>query len=57
MKAGQPVGLARSCFASGFVKAEARLRDGQVLTQRFWKDGELAAPALAEETARSTTAP
>ncbi|MCX6903870.1 MAG: toxin-antitoxin system YwqK family antitoxin [Verrucomicrobia bacterium] len=47
MKAGQPDGLARSYFASGYLKAEASLRQGQVLTQRFWKDGEQAASALA----------
>lgn len=47
MKAGQPEGLARSYFVSGYLKAEASLHHGQVLTQRFWKDGEQTASALA----------
>jgi len=53
MRASQPDGLARSYFPSGFLQAEARLRDGQVLTQRFWKDGENPAPALAQSMSPS----
>ncbi|MBI4325504.1 MAG: hypothetical protein HY674_09600 [Chloroflexi bacterium] len=50
MKTGQPDGLAWSYFPSGFVKAEARLRDGQVLEQHFWKDGKREGPALAQNS-------
>lgn len=49
LQAGQPDGVARSWFPSGSLKAEATLKSGQVLTQKFWKDGEqVAEPVLAE---------
>lgn len=40
MKAGQPDGLSRAYFPSGSLKAEATLRNGKVMEQHFWKDGE-----------------
>lgn len=43
---GQPEGITRAYYPSGFVKAEARLKAGEVLEQRFCKDGELAAGDL-----------
>jgi hypothetical protein len=43
---GQPEGVSRAYYPSGFVKAEARLKAGEVLEQRFCKDGELAAGDL-----------
>ena len=39
--AGSPDGLSLAYFPSGFLKARATLRGGQVVRQRFWKDGEL----------------
>ena len=47
--AGEPEGVARSWFPSGSLKAEVTLKSGQVLTQKFWQDGEqVAEPVLAE---------
>ncbi len=47
--AGQPDGLARSWFPSGSLKAEVTLKSGQVVTQKFWKDGErVPEPVLAK---------
>lgn len=40
MKSGQAEGMARAYFASGFVKSRITLRDGKVVEQKFWKDGE-----------------
>ncbi len=49
LQAGQPDGLARSWFPSGSLKAEVTLKSGQVLTQKFWKDGERTPePVLAQ---------
>jgi antitoxin component YwqK of YwqJK toxin-antitoxin module len=49
LQAGQPEGVARSWFPSGSLKAEVTLKSGQVLTQKFWKDGErVPEPALAQ---------
>ena len=41
----QPDGLSRAWFPSGCLKAEVALRVGQVVTQRFWKDGEMCGSA------------
>lgn len=47
--AGEPEGVARSWFPSGSLKAEVTLKSGQVLTQKFWKDGEqVPEPVLAQ---------
>ena len=54
MKAGQPEGVAKSFFPSGFVKAEAMLRDGRLMEQHFWKDGERADPPQVATSSRST---
>ena len=43
MQESQPEGLSRSYFPSGFLKAQVTLRDGKVLDQKFWKDGEYGA--------------
>ena len=43
LRLGEPVGTSRAYHASGFLKAEAIHESGQVITQRFWKDGEFAA--------------
>jgi antitoxin component YwqK of YwqJK toxin-antitoxin module len=49
LRTGQPEGVARSWFPSGSLKAEVTLKSGQVLTQKFWQDGEqVAEPVLAE---------
>jgi antitoxin component YwqK of YwqJK toxin-antitoxin module len=49
LQAGQPEGVARSWFLSGCLKAEVTLKSGQVLTQKFWKDGErVPEPVFAE---------
>lgn len=40
MKDGQPDGLSLAFYPSGFLKAEVRLHDGQVVQSRFWRDGE-----------------
>jgi antitoxin component YwqK of YwqJK toxin-antitoxin module len=40
LRAGQPEGLSRAWFPSGCPKAEVTLKDGKIVTQQFWKDGE-----------------
>jgi antitoxin component YwqK of YwqJK toxin-antitoxin module len=40
LRAGQPEGLSRAWFPSGCPKAEVTLKDGQIVQQQFWKDGE-----------------
>lgn len=37
---GQPNGIAVAYFASGFLKTRAKMKDGKVLEQTSWKDGE-----------------
>ncbi len=37
---GQPDGLALAYFESGFLKTRARMKDGKVVEQKTWKDGE-----------------
>lgn len=46
MSYGQPDGLSLAFYPSGFIKAEAMMRAGKVLEQRFWKDGERQSPSL-----------
>lgn len=40
MKNNQPDGEARSFYPSGCLKARAELKDGKVISQRYWEDGE-----------------
>jgi len=40
LKNGLPDGRSCSYYPSGFLKAEARLTEGKVIEQKFWKDGE-----------------
>lgn len=40
LQAGQPEGVSSSYFVSGFLKARAVLRNGKVVEQKFWNDGE-----------------
>ena len=40
LRSGQPEGLSRAWFPSGCPKAEVILKDGKIVTQQFWKDGE-----------------
>jgi antitoxin component YwqK of YwqJK toxin-antitoxin module len=40
MKLGKADGIAWAWYPSGFVKAETTVRDGQILSQKTWKDGE-----------------
>lgn len=47
MQHGHPHGLSRAFYPSGFLKAEATLRQGEVIQSRFWKDGECPAPSWA----------
>ncbi len=49
MKAGQPDGISRAYYPGGSVKAEARLRDGALLEQKFWKEGEHQSPPRPPE--------
>jgi antitoxin component YwqK of YwqJK toxin-antitoxin module len=44
MEAGQPNGLSLAYYPSGFLKARARLAQGKVIEQTFWKDGEVRSP-------------
>jgi antitoxin component YwqK of YwqJK toxin-antitoxin module len=46
MKLGIPDGVAWAYYPSGFVKAETTVREGQVLSRKAWKDGELASIGL-----------
>lgn len=40
MKRGNPDGPAWAFYPSGFVKAETKVRDGQVVAQQSWEDGQ-----------------
>lgn len=40
LREGQPDGISRAWFPSGSLKAEVTLQSGQIVTQKFWKDGE-----------------
>lgn len=40
LKDGQPDGLSQAWFPSGCLKARVTLRNGTVVDQKFWKDGE-----------------
>ena len=42
-RAGQPEGVSLAYFESGFLKARAASRDGQVIKQEQWKDGQMNA--------------
>ena len=41
---GQPDGFSRAYFPSGFLKSQVTLRNGKVVDQRFYKDGEYPQP-------------
>ena len=49
MRQGQPDGTAESFHPSGFLKARAILRDGRLLSQEHWPDGERKADSLRRE--------
>ncbi|MBL9137533.1 MAG: toxin-antitoxin system YwqK family antitoxin [Verrucomicrobiales bacterium] len=58
MKRGVAHGFSRAYHASGCLKAEVRLNSGNVVEQRFWKDGEVPPHLVAANIPRSTkTAP
>lgn len=40
LKAGQPEGLSLAWFPGGFLKSQVTLRNGKVIDQKFWTDGE-----------------
>lgn len=40
LSGGVPDGVSRAFYPSGFLKAEAHLQQGEVLSQKLWKDGE-----------------
>ncbi len=40
LKEGQPDGLAKAYFPSGFMKSRTAVRNGNVVDQKLWKDGE-----------------
>lgn len=44
LRADVPDGVSRAFYTSGFLKSEAVLRQGSIVTQRFWKDGERRIP-------------
>lgn len=46
LRAGLADGLSRAWFPDGSLKAEVTLRAGQVLTQKFWKEGEQPPPTV-----------
>src|SRR5262245_15560296 len=45
---GQPDGLSRAYFPSGFLKSQVMLRNGKVVEQQFYKDGEYREPASTD---------
>src|SRR5262245_11783085 len=45
---GQPEGLSRAYFPSGFLKSQVMLRNGKVVEQQFYKDGEYREPASTD---------
>src|SRR5262245_22096870 len=48
-KDGQPNGVSKSYFASGFLKSKVTLRNGKVVEQQFWTDGQYREPTLKEQ--------
>lgn len=48
MNRGEPDGVSLAYYPDGFVKARARLNNGKVLEQAFWKDGELSSNTLVK---------
>jgi antitoxin component YwqK of YwqJK toxin-antitoxin module len=46
LKNGLPDGRSSSYYPSGFLKAEARLTEGKMIEQKFWKDGEHVQPLM-----------
>jgi hypothetical protein len=43
LDAGQPYGLSKAWFPSGFQKSQVTLQLGKVVEQKFWNDGEQTA--------------
>ena len=50
MRGGNPNGTSVAYYPSGSLKSRARLDDGKVIEQKFWKDGEAAGVAQATNT-------
>ena len=48
MRGGNPSGHSVAYYPDGFLKTKALVENGKVLTQKFWKDGELKDSAAAE---------
>ena len=48
LKGGQPDGLSKAYFPSGFLKTQVTLQNGKVVDQKFWKDGEYKETASAK---------
>ena len=48
LKRDTPDGLARSFYPSGFLKAQARVKEGQRTEHKSWKDGGRHAASAAE---------
>ena len=44
---GQPEGLSQAYFPSGFLKSQVALRNGKVVDQQSWNDGEYKAAAAS----------
>ena len=44
---GKPEGVSRAYYPSVFLRAEARLHEGELLSHQFWKDGEQSGAAPA----------
>ena len=49
MRGGNPNGTSVSYYPSGSLKARARLEDGKVIEQKFWKEGETSEVAQVSQ--------
>ena len=52
MKQGHPEGVSSAYYPSGHLKARAQIQNGQLVEQKFWKDGELPPASAAKGTNR-----
>ena len=50
MKQGHPEGVSSAYYPSGCLKARTRIQDGQLVEQKFWKDGASPPPSVAKGT-------
>jgi len=50
LRAGEPQGLSRAWYPGGSLKAEVQLDGGNVVAERFWKDGEKDGQSMASAT-------